>query len=69
MRTNIVLDRELVEKAMKLSTSKTIKALVHEALVEYVKKQEIRNMARFRGSDLWEGDLEQMRSTISYETY
>jgi len=36
MRTNIVLDDVLVAEALKVSHSKTKKALIHEALKEYV---------------------------------
>ena len=36
MRTNIVLDEELVAQAMKYSTARSKRAVVHEALVTYV---------------------------------
>ena len=36
MRTNVVLDDGLVAEALKVSHSKTKKALIHEALKEYV---------------------------------
>ena len=36
MRTNIVLDDGLVAEALKISRLKTKKALIHEALKEYV---------------------------------
>lgn len=36
MRTNVVLDDSLVAEALKISHSKTKKALIHEALKEYV---------------------------------
>ena len=37
MRTNIVLDDELVERAFRLSKARTKKDLVHEALLELVR--------------------------------
>jgi len=36
MRTNIVIDGELMEKAMEISTKKTKKEVVNLALQEYV---------------------------------
>lgn len=36
MRTNIDIDDELYEKAAKLSDAKTKRAVIHEALAEYV---------------------------------
>jgi Arc/MetJ family transcription regulator len=36
MRTNVILDDGLVAEALKVSHSKTKKALIHEALKEYV---------------------------------
>jgi Arc/MetJ family transcription regulator len=37
MRTNIVLDDELVDKAFRVSEAKTKKDLVHEALRELIR--------------------------------
>ena len=37
MRTNIVLDDELVDKAFRVSAAKTKKDLVHEALREMIR--------------------------------
>ncbi len=39
MRTNIVLDDNIVEEAFKYSKSKTKKDLIREALVEYVENK------------------------------
>jgi Arc/MetJ family transcription regulator len=49
MRTNIVLDEDLVKKAFKLSRARTKKALVHEALTELVAAREKQDLRELRG--------------------
>lgn len=49
MRTNIVLDEELVKKAQKLSKAKTKKDLVHEALEELIAQRQKRDLRELRG--------------------
>jgi len=47
MRTNIVLDDELMQEAFRYSTSRTKKELIHEALrtfVEIKKKRDLRDL-------------------------
>lgn len=61
MRTNIVIDDELMKKALKASGSKTKKETVEQALrlmIELKRQSEIR---AYRGKLNWEGDLTQMR--------
>jgi len=61
LRTNIVIDEELVKKAMKYTGLKTKKDVVNHALQELVKKKERKNILALKGKLHWEGDLEQMR--------
>ncbi len=49
MRTNIVLDDELVKKAFKHSTARTKKDLVHEALEELISARQRRDLRELRG--------------------
>ena len=49
MRTNIVLDDNLVRKALKLSGEKTKKDLVQKALEELVAAREKRDLRELRG--------------------
>ena len=49
MRTNIVLNDELVKKAFKHSTARTKKELVHEALEELVSSRQRRDLRDLRG--------------------
>ncbi len=50
MRTNIVLNDELVKKAFKHSTAKTKKELVHEALEELISARQRRDLRDLRGA-------------------
>jgi Arc/MetJ family transcription regulator len=61
MRTNIVIDNELIKKAISLSHHKTKKAVVEEALVLLVKFKEQLKIKELRGKLNWEGDLDEMR--------
>jgi len=49
MRTNIVLDDEIVEEAFRYSKSKTKKDLIREALIEYVEIKKKKNLLDLRG--------------------
>ena len=63
MRTNIVIDDELMEEALKatgLSTKKEAVELGLKTLVRLKKQERIR---RFKGKLSWEGDLAAQRTT------
>lgn len=60
-RTNIELDEELVEEAMKLTGKKSKKALVNFALAELVRRRKRRKMLELEGRVEWSGDLDEMR--------
>jgi len=49
MRTNIVLNDELVKKAFKHSSARTKKELVHEALEELISTRQRRDLRDLRG--------------------
>lgn len=49
MRTNIVLDDQLLAEAARISGIKTKKELVHEALRVFVATQKRRNLLDLRG--------------------
>ena len=61
MRTNIVIDDDLMNEAMALSKIKTKKTVVETGLklLVQIKKQE--QLKRLRGKLKWDGDLEAMR--------
>jgi len=61
MRTNIVLDDKLIERAQKLTGIKTKREVVQEALRTLIllfEQGEIRNL---RGQLKWDGDLNEQR--------
>ncbi len=62
MRTNIVIDDDLMSEALVLSGLKTKRETVEEALrlLIVMKKQE--TVRKFRGRLPWVGDLDKMRS-------
>lgn len=62
MRTNIVIDDELMQNAMKLSGLSTKKSTVEAALELLIRLKEQERIRAFRGKLKWEGDLDQMRT-------
>lgn len=52
MRTNIELDEELVREARELSRIKTKRALIHQALTEFVNHRKRLDLREIEGSDL-----------------
>ena len=63
MRTNIVLDDKLVERAQKLTGIKTKREVIHEALRTLILLREQGSVRRVRGKLKWEGDLNEQRSS------
>ena len=61
MRTNIVIDDKLMDKAKKLSGLKTKRETIEEALKLVVTQREQSEIRKLRGKLVWEGDLEEMR--------
>ncbi len=62
MRTNIVIDDELIKKAMAITGHRTKKATVEEGLKLIISLKEQEKIRAFRGKLKWHGDLEQMRA-------
>jgi len=61
MRTNIVIDDRLMNKAKKVSGYKTKKETIEEALKLLVAQREQSEIRNVRGKLNWEGNLEEMR--------
>ena len=61
MRTNIVIDDELMNKALSLSDGKTKRAIVEEALQLLVRFKKQLQVRELRGKLNCEGNLDQMR--------
>jgi Arc/MetJ family transcription regulator len=61
-RTNIEIDDELVEKAMRLTGAQTKREVVDVALRRLVQKGDVyRALRRLRGKLEWEGDVGKLR--------
>ena len=50
MRTNIVIDDELLEEAFSVSKARTKKDLIHEALSEYIRLKKQKDLTDLAGS-------------------
>ncbi len=62
MRTNIVIDDQLMNQALTLSGLKTKKETVEEALRLLISLRSQASIRNLRGKLRWEGDLEKMRT-------
>jgi Arc/MetJ family transcription regulator len=61
MRTNIVIDDDLMKRAMRASGAKTKREAVEAALRLMVQLKQQEKMRELRGKLHWEGDLDAMR--------
>ncbi len=61
MRTNIVIDDSLMNKAKSISGYRTKKQTIEEALKLLIAQKEQSEIRKLRGKLNWEGNLEEMR--------
>lgn len=61
MRTNIVIDDDLMAQAMKASGLDTKKDVVEQGLKLLVKRKQQQSIRALRGTVNWEGNLNDMR--------
>jgi Arc/MetJ family transcription regulator len=61
MRTNIVIDDQLMAKALKASGAATKKEAVEQGLKLLVKQSQQQTIRELRGKLKWEGDLDELR--------
>lgn len=61
MRTNIIIDEELMRRARRLTGLPTKKAVVEAALRALIRLKEQERILSLRGKVRWEGDLDEMR--------
>jgi Arc/MetJ family transcription regulator len=62
MRTNVVIDDDLMDEALKVSHLKTKKDAVEEGLKLLVQRKKQENIRNLRGKLSWKGDLDDMRT-------
>jgi len=60
-RTNLVLDEQLLEEALRLSGERTYSRAVMQALRDYVRRIKAGRILELAGSGAWEGNLAEMR--------
>jgi Arc/MetJ family transcription regulator len=60
-RTNLVLDPQLLEEATRVLRVKTYSAAVNTALEEVLRVRRIQRLPEFFGTNLWKGNLPEMR--------
>ncbi|WP_263079934.1 type II toxin-antitoxin system VapB family antitoxin [Endozoicomonas sp. Mp262] len=61
IRTNIVIDQDLVNEALSLSGLGSRRELIHHALEELVRRKKQQQLLELQGKISWEGDLDQSR--------
>jgi len=61
MRTNIVIDDQLMAEALKATGLNTKKEAVEEGLKLLVRRNRQQEIRKLRGKLKWEGNLEEMR--------
>lgn len=62
MRTNIVIDDELMEEALRITGAKTKKEAVELGLRTIVRLKKQEKIRAYRGKLKWEGNLDEMRT-------
>ncbi len=65
MRTNVVLDEALIERARQLTGIKTKREVIQEALRTLIQLREQEQVRQLRGKLHWEGDLAGQRESRS----
>ena len=60
-RTNLVLDEEILEEALRLAGVKTYSKVVDMALRDFIRRAKARRILELKGSGLWKGNLSAMR--------
>jgi Arc/MetJ family transcription regulator len=60
-RTNLVLDAETLEEALRVSGERTYSRAVQRALEDFVRRARAGRILELAGSGLWEGSLAEMR--------
>ncbi|MBX9637117.1 Arc/MetJ family transcription regulator [Nitrosomonas oligotropha] len=62
MRTNIVIDDELMNEVIKLTGAKTKKEAVELGLLTLIRIKKQEEIKRHRGKLKWDGNLDDMRT-------
>ena len=63
-RTNLVLNEQLLEEAVRVRGERTYSATVDRALFDFVQRIKAQRIIELAGSGLWHGDLSNIRMEI-----
>ena len=61
MKTNVRVDDSMLTEVMKISGITTKTAVLNMVLREYLRKNNLKKILKYRGNDIWEGNLDEMR--------
>lgn len=61
MLTNIDIDQKKIAEIMAITKIKTKKEAVNKALESFLKTLSAHEILKMKGSNIWEGDLNEMR--------
>jgi Arc/MetJ family transcription regulator len=61
-RTNVVVDEDLLEEAVRVSGERTYSRTIERALAEMVRRAKASRIFELAGSGAWSGDLSAMRA-------
>jgi len=64
VRTNVELDQGLVKEAQELAGIKTKRAVIHQALLEFVAHRKRLDLRELEGSDLLDPDYDHKASRL-----
>ncbi|NLO60969.1 MAG: type II toxin-antitoxin system VapB family antitoxin [Spirochaetales bacterium] len=64
MRTNSIIDDQLMSEALLVSGMKTKKQAVEEGLKLLISMKKQEKIRKLRGKLQWEGDLDEMRTDV-----
>jgi Arc/MetJ family transcription regulator len=64
-RTNVVIDEDLLEEAVRVSGERTYSRTIERALQELVRRSKARAIDQLAGAGLWEGNLGEMRADVT----
>ena len=67
MRTNVVLDDDLIRQAQKLTGIKTKKEVIRQALITLIRLRQQAQVRLLRGKLHWEGNLDEQRQGRSLD--
>lgn len=62
MRTNVVIDDELMSAALEASGLPSKRAVIEEALKRFVQLKQQSQIRKLKGKIVWDGSLEAMRT-------